>query len=96
MLFCVTAGSSTFVQFIAMENGHRNAKGVHHNSYSSVTVVGQLWESTCDWEIPRRLKNKVHCFGKKKEDNQRGSRHNWFGWHDACCNLLSCIEAESQ
>lgn len=42
LLFCGTARSSTFVQFIAMEIGHTNAKGVHHNSYSSVTVVGQL------------------------------------------------------
>lgn len=78
-----------------MQNGHTSARGVHHNSDSSVTVVGQLWEPMCDLKRPRRLKNKVH-FSEKKENNQCGTRYNWFGWHDACCNLLRCIETEWQ
>ena len=82
-------------QFTAMRNGHTSAKGVHHNSDSSATVVGQLCKPMHHLERPGRLKNKVHC-SRNKDNNQCGSRYNWFVWHDACSNLLPCIEAEWQ
>lgn len=77
-----------------MENGHTSTRRIHHNCDSGFTVVEQFWEPLCDLKTLERLRDKIHCSGKKKkkkENNLCGSRYNWFRWQDACCNCYPVL-----
>lgn len=99
--FCKTAvlcncWDQHIVQLIEMGNGHASTRRVHHNHDSGLTVVEQIWEPGCDIKTLGRLKDKIHCYGgKKKKNNQHGSRYNWFGWEDACCNCYPVLRQNS-